>query len=155
MGRVNKTIDGVFVDIVGTGSRIGRYDEFINDGTKLKQSKELKTLVNQYQTLINKHKDSFKTLSDLEEVIMQMRVKENLKDVKLTILREYIYARCTFFRTSTQVKDIRVIVGLTTTLGDDLTKLSKNKKFMDTARIKLQEAMDKEIQSSLSNIKIK
>ena len=160
MGRVNKTIDGVFVDIVGSNTRISRYDEFINNKEGLKQSKELVSLTNKYKNIFNKTsklpiKDVLKQMADLEEVILQKRVQENPDDIKLTILREYIYARTTFFRRNTLGKDIRVIVGQTTEFGDDLKKLSKDKKFMESAKTKLVEAMGKEIETNLSNLNLK
>jgi hypothetical protein len=160
MGRVNKTIDGVFVDIVGSNTRISRYDEFINNKEGLKQSKELVSLTNKYKNILNKTsklpiKDVLKQMADLEEVILQKRVQENPDDIKLTILREYIYARTTFFRRNTLGKDIRVIVGQTTELGDDLKKLSKDKKFMESSKSKLVEAMGREIEVNLSNLNLK
>ena len=57
MGRVNKTIGGVFVDIVGSASRISKYDEFINSGKNLKSSKSLKAITADYKKLIDAQKD--------------------------------------------------------------------------------------------------
>ena len=147
MGRVNKTIGGVFVDIVGSASRISKYDEFINSGKNLKSSKSLKAITADYKKLIDAQKDQYRVLADLEQLILQKRVRENLnpKDIKLSMLREYIYARISFYRTNTSTKDIRVLVGFSDAYGKTLKDISKNKIFQEHAAIKLQEAMDIEI----------
>ena len=147
MGRVNKTIGGVFVDIVGSASRISKYDEFINSGKNLKSSKSLKAITADYKKLIDAQKDQYRVLADLEQLILQKRVRENLnpKDIKLSVLREYIYARISFYRTNTSTKDIRVLVGFSDAYGKTLKDISKNKIFQEHAAIKLQEAMDFEI----------
>jgi hypothetical protein len=147
MGRVNKTIGGVFVDIVGSASRISKYDEFINSGKSLKSSKSLKAITADYKKLIDAQKDQYRVLADLEQLILQKRVRENLnpKDIKLSILREYIYARVSFYRTNTSTKDIRVLVGFSDMYGKTLKDIAKNKIFQQDAAIKLQEAMDFEI----------
>ena len=147
MGRVNKTIGGVFVDIVGSASRISKYDEFINSGKNLKSSKSLKAITAHYKKLIDAQKDQYRVLADLEQLILQKRVRENLnpKDIKLSILREYIYARVSFYRTNTSTKDIRVLVGFSDMYGKTLKDIAKNKIFQQDATIKLQDAMDFEI----------
>ena len=147
MGRVNKTIGGVFVDIVGSASRISKYDEFINSGKNLKSSKSLKAITADYKKLIDAQKDQYRVLADLEQLILQKRVRENLnpKDIKLSMLREYIYARISFYRTNTSTKDIRVLVGFSDAYGKTLKDISKNKIFQEHAAIKLQDAMDFEI----------
>jgi hypothetical protein len=147
MGRVNKTIGGVFVDIVGSASRISKYDEFINSGKNLKSSKSLKAITANYKKLIDSQKDQYRVLADLEQLILQKRVRENLnpKDIKLSILRDYIYARVSFYRTNTSTKDIRVLVGLSDMYGKTLKDIAKNKIFQEHAAIKLQDAMDFEI----------
>ena len=147
MGRVNKTIGGVFVDIVGSASRISKYDEFINSGKNLKSSKSLKAITASYKQLIDSQKDQYRVLADLEQLILQKRVRENLnpKDIKLSILREYIYARVSFYRTNTSTKDIRVLVGFSDLYGKTVKDIAKNKTFQADAAAKLQEAMDFEI----------
>ena len=147
MGRVNKTIGGVFVDIVGSASRISKYDEFINSGKSLKSSKSLKAITASYKKLIDSQKDQYRVLADLEQLILQKRVRENLnpKDIKLSVLREYIYARVSFYRTNTSTKDIRVLVGFSDMYGKTVKDIAKNKIFQQDAAIKLQEAMDFEI----------
>ena len=151
MGRVNKLTDGVFVDIVGTAKEINLYTEFLNniDST----SKNLKSLRKEYDALTGQNKNLFEKLAKLEEVIMQIRAKESImtgpSDVKLSLVREYLYARYPFYRKGMLTKDIRVIVDKSEFWGDNLNVLLKNKEFMTKATDKLSKAMDEEINSNL------
>lgn len=154
MGRVNKNIEGVFVNVVGNEKEKSSYDRFMDYGSSLanKESKKLGQFVKLYQDLITKTKTEIQQLADLEVIIMQIRSKENLTndDIKLNIVRnEYIYARCPFFRTDKTTKDIRVIVDNLEFWDGDLDKLSGNQDFMDKAYSKLVKAMDVEIQENI------
>lgn len=152
MGRVNKTIEGVFTNIVGTSTEISSYNQFINHG-KGTHSKELMDLTEMYKKMVNKHKASFEQLAALEEIIMQMRIREDLSDIKLSLVREYIYARTPFYRKDKKSKDVRVIVDkieFHPESDGNLEILLGNKDFMEKAKNKLAQAMDLEI---LENIK--
>jgi hypothetical protein len=84
---------------------------------------------------------------------MQIRAKESImtgpSDVKLSLVREYLYARYPFYRKGMLTKDIRVIVDKSEFWGDNLNVLLKNKEFMTKATDKLSKAMDEEINSNL------
>jgi hypothetical protein len=151
MGRVNKLTDGVFVDIVGTAKEINLYTEFLNNIDS--KSKNLKSLRKEYDALTGQNKNLFEKLAKLEEVIMQIRAKESImtgpSDVKLSLVREYLYARYPFYRKGMLTKDIRVIVDKSEFWGDNLSVLLKNKEFMTKATDKLSKAMDEEINSNL------
>jgi hypothetical protein len=151
MGRVNKLTDGVFVDIVGTAKEINLYTEFLNNIDS--KSKNLKSLRKEYDTLTGQNKNLFEKLAKLEEVIMQIRAKELImsgpSEVKLSLVREYLYARYPFYRKGMLTKDIRVIVDKSEFWGDNLNVLLKNKEFMSKATDKLSKAMDEEINSNL------
>jgi hypothetical protein len=151
MGRVNKLTDGVFVDIVGTAKEINLYTEFLNNIDS--KSKNLKSLRKEYDALTGQNKNLFEKLAKLEEVIMQIRAKESImtgpSDVKLSLVREYLYARYPFYRKGMLTKDIRVIVDKSEFWGDNLNVLLKNKEFMTKATDKLSKAMDEEINSNL------
>ena len=157
MGRVNKTIEGVFTNIVGTSSEISTYNQFINQGEDLNVSKELQDLTDIYVKLVNEHKDVFEQLASLEEIIMQMRIKENLDDIKLSLVREYIYARTPFYRKDKKAKDVRVIVNKVEfhpevdTSGIEI--LFGNEDFMARAKEKLVQAMDSEIKENIRILK--
>jgi hypothetical protein len=151
MGRVNKLTDGVFVDIVGTAKEINLYTEFLNNIDS--KSKNLKSLRKEYDVLTGQNKNLFEKLAKLEEVIMQIRAKESImtrpSEVKLSLVREYLYARYPFYRKGMLTKDIRIIVDKSEFWGDNLNVLLKNKEFMSKATDKLSKAMDEEINSNL------
>ena len=156
MGRINKTIDGVFVDIVGNSSKLSGYDQFLNQGTNT-PSRELSKLTSDYKSLITNHKEVFEQLASLEEVIMQLRIRESLDDIKLSQVREYIYARTPFYRKDKVSKDIRVIVDnmeFHPEGEENLDNLFSKEDFMDKARYKLAQAMDNEIEENIRIIKL-
>lgn len=157
MGRVNKTIEGVFTNIVGTSSEISTYNQFINQGEDLNISKELQDLTDTYVKLVSDHKNTFEQLASLEEIIMQMRIKENLDDIKLSLVREYIYARTPFYRKDKKAKDVRVIVDkieFHPEVGANIEILLGNDEFMARAKEKLVTAMDNEIKENIRLLKV-
>jgi hypothetical protein len=154
MGRVNKLTDGVFTGIVGNASEVSTYDRFINLQGDLTNSKESNEFLREYQTVITENKVAFDRLSSLEEIIMQLRSRDSIgDDFKLSIVREYIYARTPFFRRDKGTKDIRVIVGLTEFYGEDTRKLMGNDEFVQKATTKLIDAMNQEISINISQYK--
>jgi hypothetical protein len=154
MGRVNKLTDGVFTGIVGNASEVSTYDRFINLQGDLTNSKESNEFLREYQTVITENKVTFDRLSSLEEIIMQLRSRDSIgDDFKLSIVREYIYARTPFFRRDKGTKDIRVIVGLTEFYGEDTRKLMGNDEFVQKATTKLIDAMNQEISINISQYK--
>lgn len=150
MGRFNQTIDGVFVDIVGNSNEISQYDKFLNYGKDINTTKEIERFTREYQELINQNKIGFWKLAKLEEIIMQLRSKENINDVKLSLVREYIYARCPFYRKDKSSKDIRVIVDKSEFVGTNVEKLYKDKDFISKAKSKLKTAMEIEIEENIN-----
>jgi hypothetical protein len=156
MGRINKTIEGVFIDIVGNSSKLSGYDQFLNQGND-NPSRELNKLTNDYKSLIVGHKEIFEQLAALEEVIMQLRIRENLDDIKLSQVREYVYARTPFYRKDKVAKDVRVIVDKMEfhPEGDgNIDILLGKKDFMEKAKYKLAQAMDNEIEENIRVIKL-
>ena len=158
MGRINKTIDGVFIDIVGTEDEISSYERFLNQSKNLRTSKELKNVTRLYEKMVKDNKDRFEKLASLEEIIMQMRIRENLTGIKLSLVREYVYARVPFYRVGKKSKDVRVIVNkvdLYPGAEENLDILSGNKEFMSKAKTKLLEAIDMEIAENLTRYGLK
>lgn len=102
-----------------------------------------------YTETVNELKSGMAKLAALEKIILQMRAKLNMDDIKFSILREYIYARTPFYRDDTSTKDIRVIVDKTDIQGDDMSKLNKNKPLIKSAKQKLASAMEDEINNSI------
>ena len=156
MGRINKTIEGVFVDIVGNSSKLSGYEQFLNQGTST-PSRELSKLTSDYKSLITNHKEVFEQLAALEEVIMQLRIRENLDDIKLSLVREYIYARTPFYRKDKKAKDVRVIVDkieFHPQVGTNIEILFGNEEFMARAKEKLVQSMDSEIKENIRLLKV-
>lgn len=145
MIKKEKHVHGVFTEIVGTPKEISQYDLFLNTGPKT-ESQDLTKYTDLYRNIVTKWKTQFETVALLEEVILQLRSKENIKEIKLSLVKEeYIYARTPFYRRGGSTKDIRVIVGKTDIDGDDLNVLAKDVEFMERAKRKLSTAMDKTI----------
>jgi hypothetical protein len=152
MARENKLTEGVFTGIVGSRDKISSYDQFITTMTA-KNSPELSKWTKKYRDHINKNKVKFQNLAKLEEVIMQMRSKETILDnIKLSLVREYIYARALFYREDKGTKDIRIIVDKMEFWDDSLENLSNNPDFMAKAVDKLKKAMEKEIGENLKMV---
>lgn len=152
MGRVNKTIDGVFIDIVGSSEEISSYERFLNNGKNIK-GKEVKNITKIYEKMVKDNKDRFEKLASLEEIIIQMRIRETMNDIKLSLVRDYIYARVPFYRKDRKSKDVRVIVDKVDMYPGsekDVNILSGNPEFMERAKKKLIEAIDDEIKQNLT-----
>jgi hypothetical protein len=88
---------------------------------------------------------------------MQLRIRENLDDIKLSQVREYVYARTPFYRKDKVAKDVRVIVDkmeFHPEGEENLDNLFSKKDFMDKAKYKLAQAMDNEIKENIRIIKL-
>lgn len=161
MARNNRLIDVVFSNLVGTDERVSQYDKFLSTDKVLgiEETDDIKDAKRLYSSIIRNNKTVFDELAKLEESIVQLRCREQvLKEFKLSLVREYIYARALFFRPGREVKDIRVVVGRTNVYGEDLQDLMFNGDFMTIARAKLSEAMDNEITENkyyIRNLKTK
>ena len=156
MGRINKLTEGVFAEMVGTSKEISKYDEFVNNIDP--KSKNLKNLRKDYENMTGSNKNLFNKLAKLEETILQIRAKESMMTghtelIKLSLVREYLYARYPFYRKGMTTKDIRVIVDKSEFWGENTDILIKNKEFMSKAIEKLEKAMDVEIDSNLHEYK--
>jgi hypothetical protein len=152
MGRVNKLTEGVFTELVGTSTQISKYDEFINN-IGVKPSKDLKELKKDYVNIINQNKLNYEKTAKLEELILQIRSRDSIMtghtdDIKVSLVREYLYARYPFYRKGMTTKDVRVIVDKSEFWGEDLNILIKNKEFMTKSVEKLVKAMNQEIEEN-------
>jgi len=165
MGRVNKKNEGVFVELVGTEEKLSAFDVFINNNNPDQMSEQLKEFVQDYKSIIEKHRKEFVKLSVLEELILQLRSKEHM-EIKLSIAGggssgncQYIYARSSFYRKEKVAKDIRVVVDPVELWQDKIKTsvedLRKNKEFMDKATNKLFKVMEDEILNRSKNLKKK
>jgi hypothetical protein len=153
MGRFNKSTEGAFINLVGTDKEISSYSQFINYGKELNSNETIDRFTAEYESLVNENKDLIERLAKLEVIIMQLRSMENIDNVKLSLVREYIYARSTFYRNDKESKDIRIIVDKSEFHGTDLHKLVGDKEFMSTAKTKLKRAMEMESDDNIREYK--
>jgi hypothetical protein len=150
MSETIKSTYGVFNRIVNTPTH-GKYDNFINE-LVTNPTIELTKFVDDYKNRLNIIRDDLSILSKLETIIIQLRSK-NLQpsDIKLSFVRDYIYARTFFYREDKKSHDIRVLVGLKEIYGDNIDVLSNDNNFMQLAIEKLTPAITSEIEKSITD----
>lgn len=154
MIKPNKLTGGVFTEIVGDTNGSDSYYQFLY-GMGRVPSKELKKLNGEYLTLINNHRHVFEKLAKLEEVILQIRSRDTImkgstEEIKLSLVRDYIYSRHPFYRKDMKTKDIRVIVDKSEFWGEDLDVLMTIPEFSEKSKTKLIDAMNIQIHETLS-----
>jgi hypothetical protein len=168
MGRINKSTEGVFVNVVGNQSTIPSYKQFISQESVTDTNQDagycLADLVTAYSNKCSVVKVDLQQLADLEVLIMQIRLRASFKsNVKLYYMNKksgttYIYARCPFYRKYSDINEVRVLIdnaGFHTESQDDhsLSILSGNTNFMCFVYDKLTEVMDREIEENLQDYK--
>ena len=161
MGRLNKTTEGVFVNIVGTSKERSTYDQFItrSNGSDQPGGYCLADFVTEYSDKVSKHKIDIQQLADLEVIIMQIRSISNMMDnIKLYTVRDtYVYARCPFFRSDNDINEVRILVDpIDLYFPDgtaDLEILSGNETFMLKAYGKLYIVMTYELDKNVYDYK--
>jgi len=142
----------VFGNIIGDSMKPHAYDKFLNTDMLLsiQESDQLNSIKQHYLLNVKSIEDVLVELSQIEELIIQLRCREMIQsEMKFAISREYIYARSIFYRKKNDIKDIRIIAGKTTDLGDDMNELYKNQNLVDSAIKKLHVAMSNEIEKTL------
>ena len=101
MPRTNDVTKRVFADIAETSEDKGAYDSFLDlDKTMgLPESKALTEMKERYFDLVEDSKEDIQMLATIEEIIIQMRAKEVIdSEIRLSLSRQYIYARSLFYR---------------------------------------------------------
>ena len=155
MPRLQKVTEKVFAEIAETSQKKGAYTTFldIDNVLALPVSGRLHDLKILYKDMVTEHKDVISTLAALEEIIIQIRCKNRIdQELRLSLSRNYIYARSIFFRRGNQINDIRIVVGTTDSYGDDLDTLVEDLGFRGVCITKLSKAMDKEIKNNLNQL---
>jgi len=149
---MNKTTNGVFIDLIGSETQLPSYDVFTNYENTNK-NKKLSKYTKEYKGLITQHKSTIIRMAQLEEIIMQLRSIEELdaNNIKLSLVRDYIYARAPFFRLGKVTKDIRIIVDRSEFWSTDLDSLLTNDAFMNKAKKKLLDAMNEEVSVNINS----
>lgn len=137
---------GVFVELMATQTRKSAFETFVNREHMMNSSFESEVLIEEYIATVNSIQRELELASLLEELIMLHRAKNNIRDIKISLLREYIYVRMNCYRPNLAVKDVRVIVGTTSQYGDDVDALFANVDFMDKAKQKIEVQIDEMIQ---------
>jgi hypothetical protein len=157
MPRNNKITERVFADVAETGSRKGSYDKFLalDQEMGLKESPALTSIKEKYSELAKDCAEDIKTLASLEEIIIQIRCKEVIdSELRLSLSRDYIYARSLFFRRTNKINDIRVVIGKTEEYGDNVDELIKDPNFRVNCKLQLTAAMNREIEKNVTNLNL-
>jgi hypothetical protein len=155
MPRNNEITKRVFADIAETQPGTGSYDKFlaVDEELNLPVSTRLELAKEKYRGLTQDCVYDINVLAMLEEIIIQIRCKEVIySELRLSLSRNYIYARSLFYRRGREINDIRVIVGTTDQYGTNLNKLLKSKSFTTICWTKLTVAMNKEIENNINQL---
>ena len=156
MPRLQKVTEKVFAEIAETPQKKGAYTTFldIDKVLNLEEDNQLSGLKGMYKEIIKEQKEVISTLAAIEEVVIQIRCKRVIsQELRLSLSRNYIYARSVFYRRGNQINDIRVVVGTTEEYGDDLKELIKIDTFRDVCILDLTVAMEKEIDKNIVELK--
>ena len=138
MSRRNDTVDGVFTKLYSS------YRD-IPARRPAGLSKSLKDLEDSYERDLNDWEPRIRVQALKEQLIMQRRVIENIKDIKLGFQDEYIFAMCPFYRGDKKANDVRVYPGKISIFGRDLESLYMNDEFMDRVMHMLRQKMAEHI----------
>ena len=156
MPRLNKVTEKVFAEIAETPKKKGSYTTFLDIDRimGLPESPSTMELKDQYEELTSDNKGTISTLATLEEIIIQSRCKEVIEsELRLSLSRNYIYARSLFYRRGNKINDIRVVVGTVEEYGDNLNELIKDESFRLLCSTHLVGAMNKEIEANKITLK--
>ena len=129
-----------------TPARKSAFETFVNKEHFMNSSFESELLVEEYTDTINSIQRELKLAALLEELILLHRAKNNIRDIKVSLVREYIYVRMNCYRPNIVTKDVRVIVGTTSEYGDKVEALLANGDFMEKAKRKIEIQIDEMIQ---------
>ena len=140
--KVKSITNGVFTN-VNKGNIFKTYTKFaqLDETLNLEISEDTKALIKAYEDDAAKIEPAIQKLALMEDIIMLMRARNNISNVRIFTIRTYIYARATCYRSDTINQEIRAIVGNTTNHGEDLDSLFNNKEFMDNAILKLKNSI--------------
>lgn len=137
-----------FTDLLKSYNEFIKKDEELNidDYTLNKHKRD-------YMLKVNEINNDLSELERIEKLLIQLRCKELIsKEIRLTVLRDYIYARTIFYRPDKETNEIRVIVGKTNILGSDIDKLYRDVEFMKLCMDKLIESMNIEITNTIKEL---
>jgi hypothetical protein len=156
MPRLQKVTEKVFAEIAETSQKKGSYTSFleVDQVLGLPQSEELRELKLLYEEYTGKSKKMISKLASIEEIVIQIRCKNVVsKELRLSLSRNYIYARSIFYRRGNKINDIRIVVGTTEEYGDNLGELITTTAFRDLCILDITVAMEKEIETNINQLK--
>ena len=158
MGRVNKSTEGVFVNIVGSASEISKYQQFLHRSPSGILSGKYQGLMTAYSNKCSVIKMDLQQLAELEVIMMQIRSLSEIEGniVWFQMRNKYVYARCPFFRTDQSINEMRCLIDNIEFYFDDpqkldLSILSSNPEFVQKTIDKLTAKMDEEITENIRN----
>lgn len=141
MSRKNESVEGIF-----TKMHNSYYD--VIKRRSIESTKETRDLEDTYHSHLERLAHDVELVAQLEQLVLQRRVYDNPKDIKLGIQDDYIFAMCPFYRGDKRANDIRAYVGKTAVLGTDLSALYSDAQFMAKAQDMLKQQMHKIITRS-------
>lgn len=145
---------GVFVELKATHKRKSAIQSFVDKEHFMNSTHETGLLLEEYTETVISIQRELKLASLLEELIMLHRAKNNIRDFKISLVREYIYVRMNCYRPDVETRDLRVIVGTTLQFGDQVNALFANEEFMDKAKKKIEFQIDEMILSKRNELNL-
>jgi hypothetical protein len=145
---------GVFVELKATHKRKSAIQSFVDKEHFMNSTHETGLLLEEYTETVISIQRELKLASLLEELIMLHRAKNNIRDFKISLVREYIYVRMNCYRPDVETRDLRVIVGTTLQFGDQVKALFANEEFMDKAKKKIEFQIDEMILSKRNELNL-
>jgi hypothetical protein len=141
MSRRNDTVEGVFTKL---------YNSYRDVSTRKTPAvgKVTRDWEEAYDRELSDLEPRIRVQALREQLIMQRRVLENIKDIKLGFQDEYIFAMCPFYRGDKKANDVRVYPGKISIFGRDVESLYDNEEFMDRTISMLRQQMVKYIEQT-------
>ena len=115
--------------------------------------------INQYNDCIQSLNVDLQYLGNLETLILQINAsKFTINDIILFTtkvkLNTYINARVGFYRPNTQSDTIRIVVGNSTVIGEDINLIKSNQELMNIIQIELLNKMKSEIKLTKNQLEL-
>ena len=149
MGRVNPFLEAPINSIKDRLQIVSGYSSILNSDEE--QEKYETIYMNHILTGIQ----SMELFASVEEILLQLRTKNNLNDFKLGTQNDQVYAIAPFYKSKTENKHIKVYLGPTSLHGDNLVELSENKIFMMIAKERLINKMDEVVHNNIDEFEKK
>jgi len=113
--------------------------------------------INQYNDCIQSLNVDLQYLGNLETLILQINASKFTTDDIILFttkvkLNTYINARVGFYRPNTQSDTIRIVVGNSTNIGEDIILIKSNQELMNTVHQSLSEKMNQEIKKTKNQL---